>query len=169
VFKYIVQDWGANAGNVKGRFITMAFRAGQLVKRSPLAMRWFLSPYVAFYVVLIDWFLGVELPLHARVGPGLEIVHGHGLVVNVNATIGRNCHLRHCTTIGNTQRQPDAAPSIGDNVDVGANSVLIGPITIGSNATVGAGSVVVKDVAAGITVVGNPARAVIPKARPQIS
>jgi putative colanic acid biosynthesis acetyltransferase WcaB len=169
MFKYIIQDWEANAGSVKGRFITLAFRAGQLARQSPSVVRWFFIPYVMFYIVIIDWCLCVELPLGVCIGPGLKILHGHGLVVNVNAIIGRNCHLRQCTTIGNTQRQPDIAPHIGDNVNIGSNSVLIGPITIGSNAVVGAGSVVIKDVAEGTTVVGNPAHVVIQKVRPHAS
>jgi putative colanic acid biosynthesis acetyltransferase WcaB len=53
-----------------------------------------------------------------------------------------------------------ACPIIGDRVDIGANSVILGPIRIGSDAVIGAGSVVVKDVPAGATVVGNPARVI---------
>ena len=49
-------------------------------------------------------------------------------------------------------------PRIGDNVSVGANAVIIGPIRIGNNVTVGAGAVVVKDVPDNAVVVGNPAR-----------
>ena len=49
-------------------------------------------------------------------------------------------------------------PWLGDNVDVGANVVVIGGVRIGNNVKIGAGSVVTKDVPDNCTVVGNPAR-----------
>ena len=48
----------------------------------------------------------------------------------------------------------------GDNVDVGANAILIGPIHIGDGAVIGAGAVVVKDVPARTIVAGNPAKVI---------
>lgn len=157
---YIFQDWEANTGNPKGRFVTLAFRLGQLARRAPRFARWLFLPYRALYVIGITWLLGIELPLRLQVGSGLTLLHGQGLVVNPNAVIGRNCHLKQCTTIGNSQRKPNAAPRIGDNVNVGANSVLIGDISIGNNAIIGAGTVVVKDVPENSTVVGNPGRVI---------
>jgi len=69
--------------------------------------------------------------------------------------------LRQSTTIG-TKKGCDgsinqSAPIIGDNVDIGSNVVIVGPVKIGNNVSIGAGSVV-KDVPANATVVGNPAR-----------
>ena len=66
-------------------------------------------------------------------------------------------------------RLPDgsysASPRFGDRVDIGANAVIIGPITVGDDAAIGAGAVVVKDVPAGHIAVGNPAR-ILPRRRP---
>ena len=55
---------------------------------------------------------------------------------------------------------PSACPVLGDGVDVGANSVIIGAIKIGDRAVIGAGAVVVKDVPPGAVVAGNPARVI---------
>lgn len=69
--------------------------------------------------------------------------------------------MRQCTTIGNKKDgRNDLAPVIGDNVNVGANVVIIGNITIGNNVIIGAGSVVVHDVPDNSVVAGNPARVI---------
>ena len=73
--------------------------------------------------------------------------------------IGRNFTCRQNTTIGNkSDDKPSERPTIGDNVTLGANVVIIGNVRIGNNVTIGAGSVVVRDVPDNAIVVGNPAR-----------
>lgn len=160
MFSYIGQDWQANAGNTKGRFLTISLRLGQLAHHSPPYLRWLFIPYRVFYKILTGYLMGIDLPLRTRIGPGLTLIHAHALVIHQNAVIGKNCHIKQCTTIGITARSPTAAPKIGDNVNVGCNSVLLGNITIGDNAIIGAGSVVVKDVPPFAVVAGNPARIV---------
>lgn len=96
-------------------------------------------------------------------GSGLRLFHGQGLVVNDSSVIGKNCTLRHTTTIGNKTLptgEITKSPVIGDNVDIGAHSIIIGDITVGDNCVIGAGSVVTKDVPAGSVVVGNPAQVI---------
>ena len=155
----ILQDWEANSGNIRSRVILVLFRLAQWFYRLPAGWRWVGFPYLAFYEVFIGWMLGIELNHKASIGPGLKLFHGTALVIHGGAVIGSHCTLRHCTTIG-MKSSPDDVPLIGDHVDVGCNSVIIGRIKIGDGAVIGAGSVVVKDVPAGAVVVGNPARQV---------
>lgn len=155
----ILQDWEANAGNIRSRVILVLFRLAQWFYRLPAEWRWLGFPYLAFYEVFIGWVLGIELNHKASIGPGLKLFHGTALVIHGGVVIGSHCTLRHCTTIG-MKSSPDDVPLIGDHVDVGCNSVIIGRIKIGDGAVIGAGSVVVKDVPAGAVVVGNPARQV---------
>ncbi|WP_290883812.1 DapH/DapD/GlmU-related protein [Fischerella sp.] len=160
--KYVFQDWKANKeGNSKSRFIVFMFRIAQLFRCLPTSFYVLSIFYRILYTLIVEWILGVELPWDTNIGPNLKVIHGVGLVVNHESVIGANCTLRHSTTIGN-KKLPDgsysASPKIGNNVDIGANVVIIGPITIGDNAVIGAGSVVVKDVPEGAVVAGNPAR-----------
>jgi putative colanic acid biosynthesis acetyltransferase WcaB len=109
----------------------------------------------------VEWVLGIELPWKTRIGPGLRIDHGHSLVVHDETVLGRDCWLRHCTTLGVKIARDgtlSGAPILGERVSVGAHSVVLGPIRIGDDAVIGSGSVVVKDVPAGVVVAGNPAR-----------
>jgi putative colanic acid biosynthesis acetyltransferase WcaB len=155
----ILQDWEANAGNWKSRSVMLLYRGAQKVQRMPASLRWAGTPIVAFYVIYVEWFLGIELNLKSKIGPGLRLYHGTGLVVHEAAVLGSNCALRHCTTIG-MKNGPADCPIIGDSVDIGSNAVLLGAIRIGDNATIGAGAVVLHDVPPGDVVAGNPARSI---------
>ena len=84
----------------------------------------------------------------------LHIIHQVGIVISDRATIGKNCTLYQNVTLG---RKGEYAPTLGDNVTIYANAVIIGNVHIGDNAIIGAGSVVLKDVPAGEVWAGNPA------------
>lgn len=90
-----------------------------------------------------------DVELGAIIGPGLHIPHHTGVVISKRARIGSNCVIRQNTTIGAVQgMKENAVITIGDNVDIGANSCLIGSINIGNNVTIGAMSFVNKDIPA---------------------
>jgi serine acetyltransferase len=153
----ILQDWSANQGNPKGRFVLVFFRLCQVIRRLP-APFWYLGiPILAFYVVTVIWVMGIELDYRTEVGPGLRLYHGVGLVVHQDVKIGARCMLRHGTTIG-LKGGKQRCPVLEDDVVVGASAVLLGPITIGKGAVIGAAAVVIDDVPAGAVVAGNPAR-----------
>jgi putative colanic acid biosynthesis acetyltransferase WcaB len=151
----ILQDWKANEGNPKGRFVMAFFRLCQAVRRSPL---WPLGlPVLAAYVVLVHWVMGIELDYQTEVGAGLSLQHGSGLVVHQKARIGSGCTLRHGVTLGEkTKNGP--LPVLGNGVEIGANAVVLGGISLGDGCVVGAGSVVLHDVPPGAVVAGNPAK-----------
>ena len=89
-----------------------------------------------------------------KVAPGFMCIHPYATTVNAES-IGKNFIVRNNVTIGNNNS--GERPTIGDNVSINANSVVIGKITIGDNVVVGAGSVVTKSVPDNCVVVGNPA------------
>lgn len=100
---------------------------------------------------------GLQIPPNTRIGFGLFIGHGIGIVINGSAIIGNNCNLSQFTTIGCNHGQ---AAVIGDNVYIGPSVCLVENIRIGNNVTIGAGAVVVKDVPDDATVAGVPAHIV---------
>lgn len=104
-------------------------------------------------------FTGIEIGRSATIGAGFRIFHGQGVVIHPAATIGRNCSLMHGVTLG-TRRSVGDAPSVGDDVAIGAGAVLLGAVSVGDGASVGANAVVVRDVEPGVSVAGNPARPV---------
>ncbi|MFZ4717162.1 MAG: serine O-acetyltransferase [Chthoniobacterales bacterium] len=153
----LFQDWEANQGSPKGRFVTLFFRLCQRVRRLP-GGSWILgSPLLGLYVLVIHWIMGIEIDYRSDIGPGLSLQHGTGLVIHPEARIGAECLLRQGVTIGD--RLPrQGLPVLGNNVNVGANALILGPVRVGDGAVIGAGSVVIHDVAPGCVVAGNPAR-----------
>jgi len=104
---------------------------------------------------------GISMPDRTEVGPGLYIAHCTGVVVTRRARIGRNCNLSQGVTIGVSHRgQRKGAPTIGDNVYIGAGAKIIGAVTIGNNVAIGANTVVTKDVPDNAVVVGIPGRVI---------
>ena len=104
---------------------------------------------------------GIEIHPGAKIGEGLFIDHGMGVVIGETAEIGDDVTLHQGVTLGGTsQRRTKRHPTLGNNVVVGVGAQLIGNITIGDNSKVGAGSVVIKSVPPNATVVGVPGRVV---------
>lgn len=141
----------------KGRLVVKSFRIAHGLRTGNKVVQVFAVPYLICYRVFIEWFMGVEIPPLTRIGRGLAVHHGQGLVINNKSIIGNGCTLRHGVTIGN-KGADDACPTLEDGVDVGAHAIILGAITIGRGAVIGAGSVVTKDVPKGAVMVGNPAK-----------
>jgi serine O-acetyltransferase len=102
---------------------------------------------------------GIEIHPAARLGPGLFIDHGMGVVIGETAEIGRNVTLLQGVTLGGTSlKREKRHPTLGDDVVVGAGAKIIGGFTIGPGSRIGAGSVVVREVPPNSVVVGVPGR-----------
>ncbi|HZO32115.1 MAG TPA: serine O-acetyltransferase [Chloroflexota bacterium] len=113
---------------------------------------------------------GIEIHPAARIGEGLFIDHGMGVVIGETAEIGDDVMLYQGVTLGGTSRLHEKRhPTLHDGVVVGAHAQLIGAVDVGEGARIGAGSVVVTDVPPYSTVVGVPGRVVavrFPDTRP---
>jgi serine O-acetyltransferase len=104
---------------------------------------------------------GIEIHPAARIGEGLFIDHGMGVVIGETAEIGDDCHILQGVTLGGTSlHRTKRHPTLGNRVVVGAGAKLIGAVEIGDNARIGAGSVVVSNVPPNATVVGVPGHVV---------
>ena len=86
---------------------------------------------------------GIEIHPGAKIGKGLFIDHGMGVVIGETAVIGDNVTMYHGTTLGGTTLDPiKRHPTIEDNVMIGAGAKVLGNITIGKNSKIGANAVV---------------------------
>ena len=100
---------------------------------------------------------GIEIHPAARIGQGLFIDHGMGVVIGETAELGNDVTLYQGVTLGGTGFATGKRhPTVEDNVTIGSGAKLLGPITVGHGSKIGAGSVVIHDVPPNSTVVGNP-------------
>ena len=104
---------------------------------------------------------GIEIHPGAKIGKGLFIDHGMGVVIGETAEIGDYCTLYQGVTLGGTGKdQGKRHPTLGNHVLVGAGAKILGPFRVGDNARVAAGAVVLEEVPSNATAVGVPARIV---------
>ena len=107
------------------------------------------------------FFTGIEIHPGAKIGKGLFIDHGTGVVIGETAEIGDNCTLYQGVTLGGTGKDVGKRhPTLGNNVMVGAGAKILGPFKVGDNAKIASNAVVLSEVPSDSTAVGIPARIV---------
>ena len=120
-----------------------------------------------FLANVVRFLTQIEIHPGAKIGKGVFIDHGSGVVIGETSEIGDGCTIYQGVTLGGTSLSHGKRhPTLGRNVVVGVNSSVLGAIALGDNVKVGGGSVVVKDVPANATVVGVPARIVAQDGKP---
>ncbi len=103
----------------------------------------------------------VDIHPAAKIGRGIMLDHGSGIVIGETAEIGDNSSLLHNVTLGGSGKETgDRHPKVGRGVMIGAGAKILGNIVVGDCARIAAGSVVLKDVPPRTTVAGVPARVV---------
>ncbi len=106
-------------------------------------------------------FTNIDIHPGATIGRRFFIDHGIGVVIGETAEIGDDCTLYHGVTLGGTSwNKGKRHPTLGNGVLIGAGAKILGAITLGDDVRVGANSVVVKDVPPNSTVIGIPGKIV---------
>lgn len=122
--------------------------------------RWYVL--ARFISQLGRFFTQIEIHPGAKIGKGLFIDHGAGVVIGETAEIGNNVTIYQGVTLGGTGKEKGKRhPTIGNNVVISTGAKVLGSFTVGDNVRIGAGSVVLKEVPSNCTVVGVPGRIVV--------
>ncbi len=107
------------------------------------------------------FFTGIEIHPGAKIGKGLVIDHGMGVVIGETAEIGDNCTLYQGVTLGGTGKDVGKRhPTLGNNVLVGSGAKVLGPFKIGDNTKIASNAVVLDEIPDDCTAVGIPAKVV---------
>lgn len=107
------------------------------------------------------FFTGIEIHPGAKIGKGIFIDHGMGVVIGETTEIGDNVTIYQGVTLGGTGKEKGKRhPTIGNNVVISAGAKVLGSIKIGNDVIIGSGAVVIKSVPDRCTVVGVPGRIV---------
>ncbi|ASM76465.1 Serine O-acetyltransferase [Vitreoscilla filiformis] len=161
MFENIRADLRAHGGHwgAQGFWALVVYRFGRW--RYGIRSPWLRKPLSVLYRVaykLVQILTGIELPCEAVIGRNFVIDHFGGIVISGYARFGDNCRIRNGVVVGLSRVEDPIAPVIGNNVDIGTGATLLGRITIGDNVLIGANAVVVRDVPANHIAVGVPAQ-----------
>lgn len=106
---------------------------------------------------LIEITTGISIPASVRIGHSFYIGHFGGIIINANVIIGNNCNISQGVTIGiSGKEEKRGSPIIGNEVYIGANSVVVGKINVGNNVLIGACSMVNKSLLDNSVALGVP-------------
>lgn len=136
----------------------LLYRFGRwsLQRRSPMARR-FLGKLYGVMNVFVANITKIWIPPQATIGEDFHIIHAEGsLSIHPDVVIGDRFGVMHNVTIGTNMT--DGAPVIGDDVFVGVNSTLLGPIRIGDRVRIAANTAVSTDIPNDYVAVGSPAK-----------
>ena len=101
-----------------------------------------------------------DISFRAQIGPGLTIAHYGYIIVPSNAVIGENCALRPGIVFGKKLTASTGGPTVGDDVNIGVGTTIVGDVSIGDRVVIGANSVVTRDVPSDCVIAGAPARVI---------
>jgi serine O-acetyltransferase len=161
MFANLKEDLKAHKGDwsCQGFWVMIVYRFGcwRYTIKSALIRK----PFSLLYKVLykfIQVITGIELPCEVAVGKNFRIDHFGGIIISGFASFGDNCVIRDGVTVGLRRVDDPVAPQIGNNVDIGTGAKVLGGITVGDNVVIGANAVVLEDVPSNSIAVGVPAR-----------
>ena len=101
---------------------------------------------------------GFQIYPETQIGEGFYLGHWGAVVINPKTKIGKNCNIAQGVTIAQANRgKNEGVPTIGNEVWIGPNAVLVGNITIGNNVLIAPNAYVNFDIPANSVVIGNPA------------
>lgn len=147
-------DWSC-----QGFWVMLVYRFGRW--RYSIRLTFVRKIFSIFYKVLykcIQIMTGIELPCEVKVGRNFRIDHFGDIIISGYASFGDNCIVRNGVTVGLKNIDEIAAPSIGSDVNIGAGAKILGPITVGDNVDIGANAVVIHSIPSNSVAVGVPAR-----------
>ena len=118
------------------------------------------------FLKLNSYITHIQIPPQCQIGEGLYIGHFGSIIINPEAIIGRNFSIAAGTLVGNAQGKRKGTPTIGNNVYMGRNAIVIGGIKIGNNVLIAPGAFVNFDVPDNCIVVGNPGKIIQKESSP---
>ena len=166
--RLVREDLATHRGNLldPGLHALVVHRLGRLAYSAHTPGRRALRPLFKAAQVLVVNLYGIELPLSARIGRRLRLAHAHGIVFVPRSSIGDDCLVRHNVTLGLGSVARKGSPRIGDRVQFGPGSIVMGDVTVGDDVLIGPNALVIDDVPAGSRVLAAPATVRPPRSGP---
>ncbi len=148
-WQLVREDLGAQRGEWSrpGFQAMLMYRIGRERRRHGVLQRRCIGVIYHLLHRMVRNLYGIELHSSARIGRRVKIAHQGGIIIHEQASIGDDCVIRQCVTIGAASDETfDRAPCLGRNVSVGAGAVIMGRVVIGDNCRIGPNCVVMVNV-----------------------
>ena len=166
LYRYVGSDCDKLKIQLRYLLFTPAFRYIYLFRKTQQAKN--ITSKYFWHFLLRRWMLktGIQIPYQTRIREGLRIVHFGHIVINPSVEIGKNFNIAQGVLIGNSKGKTEGVPTIGDNVCVNANAIIIGGCKIGNNVLIAPGAFVNFDVPDNSIVIGNPGKIILKNVSP---
>jgi serine O-acetyltransferase len=161
LFENIREDWRTHYRRLscQGLWAMVVYRYGHWLYA--IRRRWLRLPFTFLYIVLrpvCEVLTGIELPCRTTLGRRFRISHFGGIVIHPYAVFGDDCVIRQGVTVGEKGTADRGVPVFGNRVDIGAGAKVLGGILIGDDVQIGANAVVITDIPSNSLAVGVPAQ-----------
>jgi len=161
MFENIREDWRTYERDIwrQGLWVMAVYRFGRW--RYTIRPRLLRLPFSFLYRLLFAWvqiLTGIELPCEVSLGRRVRIDHFGDIIISGDAVFGDDVVIRNGVTVGLRRTGIRGAPVIGNRVDIGTGAKILGNITIGDDVAIGANAVVLADVPPNSIAVGVPAQ-----------
>ena len=168
--KLIKQDLYRLIGKDSNRFIKQiryvlfspGFRYIYFFRKAQLSKNFISRSFWFVLLKLCSFRFGIQIPPQTKIEAGFRILHFGTIVINPAAIIGKNFNISQGALIGMAEGKCKGSPTIGNNVCLSANAIIIGGVKIGNNVMIAPGAFVNFDVPDNSIVIGNPGK-IIPR------
>lgn len=161
MFEELRRDYARHGSSLRNTafWAIAVYRFGtwSLALRSPFARKLTGAIYGLLFL-FVDMASGIQLNREARIGKDFHLIHSGNVKIHPQSVIGDRVGIMHDVTLG-TNMDRVGAPTLGNDVFVGAGAKILGPVHVGDGARIASNSLVISDVPAGATAIGVPARA----------
>lgn len=166
LYRYIGSDCNNLFKQVRYILFTPGFQYIYILRHVQLSKNLFSKLFWSICLKLCSFKFGIQIPASTRIAPGFRIVHFGTIVINPKSIIGKNFNISQGALIGNASGKRTGTPTIGDNVCMNANSIIIGNVKIGDNVLIAPGAFINFDVPDNSIVIGNPGQIIPQKESP---
>ena len=155
----LVSDYRKHGNSLSSlTFWAMAtYRFGNWASELPFALRFVGGKIYGAMSLVVETTSGIRLNRETVIGEGFHLVHAGNIRIHPKCVIGDRVGIMQDVTLGTTPERA-GAPTIGDDVFIGAGAKILGPVNIGDRARIAANSLVISDVPPDTTAIGVPAR-----------
>lgn len=166
LYRYIGKDCNKFLVQLRYFFFTPGFRYIYFFRKASNTKNIVIKIFWTFLMRQCMLRTGIQIPVGTKIDEGFRISHFGHIVVNPDTIIGKNFNISEGCLIGKAEGKKRGTPTIGDNVCMNANSIIIGNVNIGNNVLIAPGAFINFDVPDNSIVIGNPGQIIKKESSP---